>query len=642
MSPSSAAEVLSRRHMPIGAEVWGKEGVHARVWAPRRQAVSLVLAGGAEHPLRAEGNGYFSALVSGLGAGARYRLRLDGGEAYPDPASRYQPEGPHGPSQIVDPAAYRWGDAAWPGVKARGQVLYEMHIGTFTREGSFAAATERLADLAELGITVIELMPLADFPGRFGWGYDGVNLFAPCRLYGEPDDLRRFVDRAHALGLGVILDVVYNHVGPDGNYLAQFSRTYVTDRYQTEWGEAINYDGPDAGPVREFYIANAAYWIREFHLDGLRLDATQSIFDQSADPIITRICQAARAATPRGVMIIAENEQQDTALVRPVEAGGLGVDAVWNDDYHHSAIVALTGRNEAYYSDYQGTPQELLSLSKWGYLYQGQWYSWQRKRRGSPGLDLPPWCFVSYLDNHDQVANSTWGRRSHQLGSPARHRALTALLLLGPATPLLFQGQEYAASNPFAYFADFAHAGDLNRLVREGRAKFLAQFPGSATPEAQAVLRDPGDEATFRLCQLDPAERARNASVLLLHRDLIALRRGDPVLRDPVFRGVDGAVLGAQMLLLRFFSAEHGDRLLLVNLGRDLHYSPSPEPLLAPPAGRSWRLRWSSEEPRYGGSGTPPVEADGGSEPTGDHGERIRRRQDWRVPGEAAVFLVAE
>ncbi|HSF42920.1 MAG TPA: alpha-amylase family glycosyl hydrolase, partial [Thermoanaerobaculia bacterium] len=315
-------------------------GVHFRVWAPRRRKVEVVFEGGPGLELSAEGGGYFSGLAPEAGAGALYRYRLDDGDAFPDPASRFQPQGPHGPSQVIDPSTFAWTDRGWPGITREGQVLYEMHVGTFTPEGTWEAASRELPELAELGITVLELMPVAEFPGEFGWGYDGVDLFAPYHLYGEPDDFRRFVDRAHAAGLGVILDVVYNHLGPDGNYLKQFSEGYFTDRYKNDWGEAINFDGEGSGAVREFFLANAGYWIAELHLDGLRLDATQDVKDASKDHILAAIARRAReAAGERPIYLVAENEPQETRLVRPPEEGGYGIDALWNDDYHHSAMV---------------------------------------------------------------------------------------------------------------------------------------------------------------------------------------------------------------------------------------------------------------------------------------------------------------
>ena len=302
-----------------------------------------------------------------------YRFRLDGENSYPDPASRFQPEGPHGPSQIVDPAAFGWTDRDWCGIHIEGQVIYEMHVGTFTRQGTWEAAARELETLSASGVTVLEIMPVADFTGSFGWGYDGVNLYAPTRLYGIPDDFRRFVDRAHSTGLAVILDVVYNHFGSDGAYFTEFSDDYFTDRYENEWGRPINFDGKNSAPVREFIIANAGYWIDEFHIDGLRLDATQQIFDATSPHVLAEITRRAReAAHERSIIIVAENEPQHVKLIRPVEQGGYGMDALWNDDFHHTAVVAMTGRNEAYYTDYRGTPQEFVSAVKWGYLYQGQ------------------------------------------------------------------------------------------------------------------------------------------------------------------------------------------------------------------------------------------------------------------------------
>ncbi len=368
---------MPKRRLPVGAEVQPDGSVHFRVWAPKRRKVEVVLenAGqpGAAEALAAEGNGYFSGRVASARPGTIYRFRLDGDSyLYPDPVSRFQPEGVHGPSQVIDPSDFPWTDASWRGVPREGQVIYEMHIGTFTPEGTWAAGMGELAELAALGVTVLEVMPVAEFPGRFGWGYDGVNLFAPTRLYGTPNDLRRFVDRAHAEGLGVILDVVYNHVGPDGNYLKQFAEDYFTDRYANEWGEAINFDGENAGPVREFFLANAAYWIDEFHIDGLRLDATQQIFDSSSEHILAAIARGVRAAAKgRSTFLVAENEPQLGKLVRPIERGGYGLDALWNDDFHHSAIVALSGHNEAYYTDYLGAPQEFLSASQVGFSLSG-------------------------------------------------------------------------------------------------------------------------------------------------------------------------------------------------------------------------------------------------------------------------------
>jgi maltooligosyltrehalose trehalohydrolase len=566
---------------------------------------------GGEGTLRLQGEpgGYFSGLAPRAAAGARYRYRLDEGDAFPDPASRYQPEGPDGPSQVIDPRRFEWSDAAWKGVPVRGQVIYEMHVGTFTPEGSWEAAARELPVLAETGVTVLEVMPVADFPGRFGWGYDGVNLFAPTRLYGDPDAFRRFVDRAHALSLGVILDVVYNHLGPDGNYLEQYSETYFTDRYETDWGEPLNFDGEGSGPVREFFVGNAGYWVDEFHVDGLRLDATQNIYDASPVHVLAEVATRVReAGGRRQTYLVAENEPQHTRLVRPRDRGGYGLDALWNDDLHHTAMVALTGRTEAYYTDYGGTPQELVSAMKHGTLYQGQWYAWQKQRRGTPARDLAPWSFVSFLENHDQVANSDHGSRVHQRTSPGRWRAMTAFLLLGPPTPMLFQGQEFGSTRPFVYFAD--HKPELAARVRQGRLEFLAQFPSLAQPEMQAGVPAPHDPAALRMCQLDPEERAGHVAERALHRDLLRLRRDDPVFRRQGEGGFDGAVLGPHAFALRWYGGDDGDRLLVVNLGTDVHLARVPEPLLAPPEGQVWTTVATTESPRYGGHGAWPLRED--------------------------------
>ena len=617
-----------QRQYPIGAEVQPDGGTHFRVWAPRPKKVEVVLEAGPGAPatveLKPEADGYFAGLAPHAAEGTRYRFRLDDAGCFPDPMSRYQPDGPHGASQVVNPAGFGWNDNQWQGVGIEGQVLYEMHIGTFTREGSWKAAQRDLRELADYGISVIEVMPVADFPGRFGWGYDGVGLFAPVWLYGEPDDFRRFVDEAHRTGLAVILDVVYNHLGPDGNYLSQFSPDYFTSKYENEWGQAINFDGRNAGPVREFFLTNAAYWIEEVHIDGLRLDATQQIFDASPRNIMAEICKRVReAARGRKTIIVAENEPQHTKLVCSPESGGFGLDALFNDDFHHSGMVAMTGRNEAYYTDCLGKPQEFISMVKYGYLYQGQRYKWQKQRRGTPDLRLPPAQFITYIQSHDQIANSGRGERVQFMTSPGRLKAMTALMLLAPGTPMLFQGQEFASSSPFYYFDD--HKPDLAKLVREGRAKFLVQFRSLATGRMQPYLVDPGDPSAFERCKLDFSERQRNRRYYDLHRDLLRLRREDPVFSAQRPGGVDGAVLAAECLMLRFFGEMGDDRLLLVNFGVDLHLDPAPEPLLAPPDGMTWQTLWSSEDPRYGGAGTP----------------RLDSEDNWRIPGHAAIALCA-
>jgi maltooligosyltrehalose trehalohydrolase len=606
-----------------GAHV-GPRGTSFRVHAPNARRVAVVPEGGSvEIAMTRDGRGAWHVDATDVRAGMLYRYRVDDA-LYPDPCSRFQPAGVHGASMIVDPSGYAWRDADWRGVSMHGQVVYELHIGSFTAEGTFDAAIGELEALREFGVTLIEIMPVAEFPGRCNWGYDGVGLFAPYHGYGDPHALRRFVDAAHGAGLGVLLDVVYNHLGPDGNYLAAYSGDYFSTRHRTEWGDALNFDGRDAAPVRDLFKRNAAYWIEEFHLDGLRLDATQSIFDDTKPHIIAEIVQAARAAaSPRSIVVVGENEPQHVEALWPVERGGWGLDALWNDDFHHSAHVALTGRRDGYYHDHRGTAQEFVSAARHGFLFQGQRYQWQGKSRGTVVTDEPAASFVHFLENHDQVANTLKGARVRTCTSPGRYRALSALLLLGPQTPMLFMGQEFGASTPFMFFAD--HKPELAVAVHKGRREFMRQFPEMATPESQTTIRDPSDEATFRDSKLNLRERETHGEIYKLHRELLALRRTDPVLSRPCEETFDGATLSEHALLLRWFDAKHGDRLLIVNFSETVDDQPSPEPLMAPPIGMRWELRWSSEFPRYGGLGA--------AEPWSERG--------WAIPGESAALFVS-
>src|SRR5215471_3838490 len=487
-----------KRRYPIGAEVIDGNKTDFRVWAPKARGLNVVVEDGANskrefYALMPEADGYFSGTID-VGVGARYRLRVDTDQnCYPDPASRFQPDGPHGASCIVDPTKFRWNAAEWRGLILKGKIIYEMHIGTFTEQGTWRAAAEQLTELARVGITVVEMMPVAEFPGRFGWGYDGVNLFAPSHLYGTPDDLRAFINRAHSLGLGVILDVVYNHFGPDGNYLRVFSDDYLVRGKEHEWGDVINFDGPSSGPVRDFFITNGRYWIEEFHFDGFRFDATHSIRDDSEEYIIGAVGRAAReAAGSRSIILIAENDLQEGKMTRPPSEGGDGLDGMWNDDFHHSAIVALTGNNVGYYSDYSGKPQEFISAAKYGFLYQGQALSWRQILRGNSTPSVPAEDFVCFIENHDQIANTGPGERPRFQTSPGRYRAMTALLLLGPWTPFLFQGEEFGASSPFLYFADVGDKS-VRQATRKGRAELLAPFLSLTKKEALRRLAAPDD-----------------------------------------------------------------------------------------------------------------------------------------------------
>jgi maltooligosyltrehalose trehalohydrolase len=621
------------RRYPIGAELIGPDQAHFRVWAPKAGRIDLVLEDNtAKNPrqtfrsMEAEEGGFFSGTAN-AGAGARYRFCVNN-NLYPDPASRFQPDGPHGSSCIVDPMRFKWSDSQWPGPAAtglKGQVIYEMHVGTFTKEGTWRAASQQLEELARIGITVIEMMPVADFPGKFGWGYDGVDLFAPSHLYGTPDDLRAFIDRAHSLGLGVILDVVYNHFGPDGNYLGAFSDDYLTRGNENEWGDSVNFDDRNSGPVREFFITNGCYWIEEFHFDGFRFDALHAICDRSTEYIISEVGRAARkAAGSRSIILIAENDRQEAKMVRPRGEGGDDLDGMWNDDFQHSAVVALTGRKQAYFCDYRGTPQEFISAAKYGFLYQGQALSWRKALRGSATFGIPPEAFVCFIENHDQIANTGPGERVCLQTSPARYRAMTALLLLGPWTPLLFQGEEFGASSPFMFFADIGNAF-VRDAIRKGRAEWLAPFLSLSEEDALKTLPAPDDPEVFTRCKLDFSEREKNRQVYDLHVDLLKLRREDSRFRQQTRGGVDGAVFGTTSFVLRYFSKENDDRLLLVNFGERQVLRPASEPLLGPPPGCTWETLWTSESSRYGGAGSPTI--------------ATATSEQWVLPGEATVAL---
>lgn len=620
--PKTLQKTAFRRNYPIGAELAPGKGVHFRVWAPDHKKVELVLENVAKEPvfynMHPEREGYFSYFAEEAKATTHYRFRLSNSKHwYPDPASRYQPNGPSGTSEVIDPS-FNWKDENWEGLQSHGQVAYEMHIGTFTRLGTFASAMKELPRLADLGITFVEILPINDFPGHFGWGYDGVNLYAPTHLYGTPNDVKKFVDKAHSLGIGVVLDVVYNHMGPEDNTIIQFAKEYISKTYSTDWGQAINFDSK---PSREFFLTNARYWIEEFHFDGLRVDATPWFFCSSPVHILAELTQVAKAAgKKKNILMIGENEPQDTKLLHSYETGGYGFDMLWNDDFHHTSRVRLTGKREAYYTDYLGSPQEFISLVKYGFLYQGQYYVWQEKPRGTPDLNIPHQSLVVFLENHDQVANTGQGLRLHKKSDPGNYKALTTLLLLGPNTPLIFQGQEFNSSQPFFYFAD--HGPHLSPLIRKGRKDELAQFPRLATSEIRKILPDPDNPITFFESKLHSDEIEKNENTYNLFHDLIKLRKTDPVFQKMHTIKIDGAVLGTDSFLLRYFGEEDGDRVLLFNFGPDHYFNPGPEPLLVPGKDQEFEVLWSSENTSYGGEGTPPINI-----------------PYWKILGHSAVVL---
>lgn len=599
-------------------------GTRFRLWALGRQQACVHIDGHGSFALEPEGDGYFSADIAGIPVGARYRFSLDGGPLLPDLASRWQPDGNAGASVVVA-SDFPWTDAGWRGVRRQDQVLYELHIGAFTQPGTWLAAADRLEVLRDVGVSVVQVMPVGSFKGLFGWGYDTTLPYAPFAPYGSPDEMRAFVDRAHALGIGVILDVVYNHAGMGEHYHA-YSAHYFTERYENEWGASFNYDGDGAQAVRDFMVGNATYWIADFHLDGLRIDAAQAMFDASAQHIITELTLAARAAAgARDIYIVVENQPQEHRMIVAPERGGHGVDSMVSDDFQHAARVAMTGHNDFYYRDYLGTPQELVSALKYGFLYQGQRSDMRNTAYGTYNLSTPSEHFVHFLENHDQVANSARGFRLATLATPARVRAMTAVLLLGPQTPCLFQGQEFGASNPFLYF--FGIEGEEAQAVATGRRQSLTNFPSVADPLMQDRLPDPSDPATFARSKLDWAERERNADMVALHRDLLTMRRTDKAFSQASERRVDGAVIGEAAFLVRYLTPDAGGhRLLLVNFGRDLQIGVIAEPLLAPPDGHRWVVAWSSEHPDYGGAGRRPIDPE----------------QFWILPGDCALVFCSE
>jgi len=581
----------------MGASVL-PSGVQFRVWAPDATRVDVQFDD-VRIPLSPEPDGLWSATVPGIGAGLRYRYRIDGEGAFPDPYARSQPEGPHGPSEVVAPDAFAWRSGAWRGLSPHGLAIYECHVGAATPEGTFDALIGQLDDLRALGVNAIELMPVAEWPGTRNWGYDGVDLFAPSHVYGGPDGLKRLVDAAHARGLGVILDVVYNHLGPDGNYLARFAKDYLTDRYATPWGDAVNFDGERSAMVRKLAVDNACYWIDEYHVDGLRLDATFEIIDHSPRHILAAITAAARAsAGERGIVMIAETDENDARYVRPVEQSGFGFDAVWADDFHHVAHVYAVGERDGYYANYEGTLDELARTIDRGWLYEGQAPRSSGAPRGTPADGLPARAFVYSLQNHDQVGNRAFGRRfSHLVGTDAS-RTWAALLLLLPYTPLIFMGQEFAASSRFYYFTD--HQAELGHRVSDGRRREFARFAGF-DDASQREIPDPQDETTFLASKLRLEERHEGVGEEFrrMFAELLALRRRDDVLRLQDRERMHATAAGDLLLVHLWHGREH--RLIAANFGVAIDASPASAGVPATLADLPWRTLFSSDERRFGG-----------------------------------------
>lgn len=560
--------------MPFGAALDGM-GARFRLWAPTAERVELMLQSeiGRETLLmNAVDAGWFEVRVGHARAGDRYRFRIDGGTEVPDPASRHQPEDVHGPSALVDPESYRWRDDAWHGVPWHEVVLYELHIGTFTREGTFAAARERLPYLRDLGITAVELMPIADFPGARNWGYDGVLAFAPDGVYGHPDDLKRFIDAAHGVGLAVFLDVVYNHFGPEGNYLHVYARDFFTARHETPWGTAINFDGTGSRTVRDFYVHNALYWLEEYHFDGLRLDAVHAICDESPTHILTEIAEVVRRGPGRGrcVHLVLENDDNAASFLERAQNGARGYDAQWNDDAHHALHVLVTGETDGYYSDYADAPvRHLARTLAEGYAYQGERSHYRGRPHGEISRHLPATAFIDFLQNHDQVGNRAFGDRISTLASAEALRAAYALLLLAPAVPLLFMSEEFGCTQPFPFFCDFG--GELGQAVTAGRRREFAAFARFSAPRATEAIPDPNASSTFESAVIDwDALRApQHAAWHARFTHLLAMRRKAIVPLLP--RLVPGSgrytLPGSRALRVEWHLVEGARLVVLANLG---------------------------------------------------------------------------
>ena len=563
----------------FGASVLAGGGVGFRLWAPAATKVELVL-GDKSYPMTKGGDGWFERTEPGARAGSLYLYRIDGGQLVPDPASRFQPQDVDGPSEVIDPAAFAWRDGDWRGRAWEEAVIYELHVGTFTPQGTFRSVISRLEHLKDLGVTALELMPLADFGGRRNWGYDGVLPFAPDSAYGRPDDLKALVQAAHQAGLMVFLDVVYNHFGPKGNHLGLYAPQFFTDRYRTPWGSAINFDGPGSRWVREFFVQNALYWLDEYRFDGLRFDAVHAILDRSPQHVLDQILLEVRefsSSSKRQVHLVLENDANQTRFLGP----GKFV-AQWNDDSHHGYHVLATGESDGYYAAYSDAPAKHLArcLAE-GFAYQGEVSPFTNQERGEPSRHLSPRAFVDFMQNHDQVGNRALGERLVCLSDQSVLKSLIAILLLAPSPPLIFMGEEWGCRQPFLFFCDFD--GELGESVRRGRREEFKRFAAFQDPRERERIPDPLAEATFRQCVLrwDGMDR----EWLAYYKGLLALRRTEVAARRPG----PGAwrLLAGRAFEVKWPTGGEGALLLIANLGA--------AGVKVPAAGRGRRF-WSNGE----------------------------------------------
>lgn len=579
-----------------GAHYRGDRRCDFVVWAPHAQQVEVKIVAPREQRLvmQPDDRGYWRRQIDEILPGTDYCYRLDGSRERPDPASAHQPHGVHGLSRVIDHASFLWSDQSWRAPPLDEYVIYELHVGTFTVEGSFTAVIPRLSALRELGITAIELMPVAQFPGERNWGYDGACLYAVQNSYGGPDGLKKLVDACHRHGLAVVLDVVYNHLGPEGNYLRDFG-PYFTDRYRTPWGEAINFDGPGSDAVRDYFIANALHWLRHYHIDALRLDAVHAIFDFSAKPFLQELAEQVQDCAVREErqwLLIAESDRNDVRLIRPAETGGFGLHAQWNDDFHHALHTLLTGESEGYYADF-GTLDDLARAYRDGFVYAWRYSPYRQRRHGSSSADRPGQQLVVCSQNHDQVGNRATGERLIALAGFEAAKTAAAAVCFAPCVPLLFMGEEYGEDRPFLYFVDFGDP-ELQEAVRRGRKEEFQSFNWTATPP------DPQAPETFRRSRLDWAkrERGRHRSLGAFYRELLRLRRELPALAalDKESLRVDTRPDDGLLMLERW---QPGSRILVL-----LNFSRRQVTVALPARPGGWQKLLDSAAPHWSGPGS--------------------------------------
>jgi malto-oligosyltrehalose trehalohydrolase len=569
---------MKRKHrMPFGAECREDGSVRFRLWAPKAQRVSVSLENkqsGSLSMAKLDG-GWFELIVGDAAPGDRYKYLIDDATEVPDPASRFQPADVYGPSEIVDPNAFDWSDENWQGRDWEDAVIYELHVGAFSPAGTFAGAAEKLDYLADIGVTAVELMPVSDFPGKRNWGYDGVLPYAPDGSYGRPEDLKRLIQSAHEKGLMIFLDVVYNHFGPDGNYLREYAPQFFTDRHRIPWGEAINFDGGDSRTVRDFFIHNALYWLEEYHFDGLRLDAVHAILDDSRPDILVELAETVRETfgPDRHVHLILENGDNAARYLRRGRDGNTPLyNAQWNDDFHHVLHVMLTGETDGYYSDYVAEPIKYLGrcLAE-GFAFQGDFSKYHAAKRGESSADLSPVCFVNFLQNHDQIGNRAFGERITKLTTEYALKAGLAILLLAPSPPLLFMGEEFGDNTPFLFFCDFA--GDLATAVTDGRRNEFSRFEKFYSDAVRAQIPDPNSESTFERSKLDwqTVNEQIHTNWLDFYRELLSIRR-DAIIPHLKLGTGDRAkynVAGKGSLAVNWTFGDNSSLTLLANLGSE-------------------------------------------------------------------------